>query len=183
MNIYQIFFYLFSFLVTLYYELVYLEGSFYEPCNGLKENLNNFSLLKIDKPHNNMFMKVASLRQNLFKRHSFIILLRLNNNARQYSTYGLYNKNRSNIILSPDYYFQNCSNKTTELYFHTNWTPVYSTDYLLDVYINNSLHKYSQYKYYNSADFVVNMFNKLSKTELDCTWKFGLNIEKYCREI
>ena len=183
MNIYQILFYSCSFLITLYYELVYLEGAFYEPCSGLKENLNNFSLININKPHNNKFIRVASVRQNLFKRHSFIILLRVNKNDKKYNTYGLYNVNRTNQILSPDYNFQNCSNKTTELHFHTNWTPIYSTDYLLDIYINNFLYNKSQYKYYNSADFVINMFNRLSKTELDCTWKFGLNIEKYCKEI
>ena len=109
MNIYQILFYLCSFLLTLYYELIYLDGVFYEPCSGLKENLNNFSLMNINKPHNNKFIKVASIRQNLLKRHSFIILLELNENNKDYTTFGLHNVNRTNIILSPDYYFQNCS--------------------------------------------------------------------------
>ena len=59
MNIYQILFYLCSFLLTLYYELIYLDGVFYEPCNGLKENLNNFTLININTPRYNKFIKVA----------------------------------------------------------------------------------------------------------------------------
>jgi hypothetical protein len=185
MNIHQIFFYISGLLLTLYYELVNLSYKTYDPCSGLKESIHNFSLININNHHDNKFLRVASVRENFFKRHSFLIILKFNNDKKfkYYETVGLYRKNRTNLIFSPDYFYRNCTNKTSELYFHTDWVPIYSTDYLLDLYLDNITKNISKYRNYNSADFVLDLFNKLSISKLDCKWKFGINLPKYCHEI
>jgi len=181
----KIIFYLSGILLTFYYELFYFNGVYNDTCNIIEKNINNFSLMDIDKNnHNYNFLKIVSFNTGFFSRSSSLILLNIDKktNNKNYSLLFLERYNNTVLIRNKKKELNEllCSNETSNLYFHTNWIPIYSTEFLLSNYMNNL---YIYKKYYNYAKFYEDIINNITLIKVSCLWKFGIRSINYCKEI